>query len=131
MNKIFLACEAPDEEIREYALQSLKEVATYEYDHVETYFQKICMVTAAAANFESDRVGAQAFEFWTTLAELEVNLIKDQKPCKNYIANCKDDLLGLIFKGLLKINFEEDMDDDEWGHAISAACCLQTLASLL
>ena len=43
---------------------------------------------------------------------------------KNYINECKSDLLGLIFAGLLKINFEEDDDDDEWGHALSAACCL-------
>ena len=58
MDKIFLACDAPDEEIREYALQSLKEVVTFEYDTIEAFFQKICQVTAAAANSESDRVGA-------------------------------------------------------------------------
>lgn len=38
MDKIFLACEAPDEEIREYALQSLKEVASFEYESIEIYF---------------------------------------------------------------------------------------------
>ena len=34
-------------------------------------------------------------------------------------------------QGLLNITFEEDQDDDEWGHALSAACCLQKLAQLL
>jgi importin subunit beta-1 len=33
--------------------------------------------------------------------------------------------------GLLRINFEEDEDDDEWGHALSAACCLHMVAQLL
>jgi hypothetical protein len=36
----------------------------------------------------------------------------------------KEELLQLVFDGLLKINFEEDEDDDEWGHHLSAACCL-------
>jgi hypothetical protein len=31
----------------------------------------------------------------------------------------------MILQGLLVINFEEDEDDDDWGHALSAACCLQ------
>jgi hypothetical protein len=44
---------------------------------------------------------------------------------------CKNDLLQLIFEGLLKITFEEDEDDDEWGHSLSAACCLQRLSVLL
>ena len=28
------------------------------------------------------------------------------------------------------VNFEED-DEEEWGHALSAACCLQNVAKLL
>ena len=47
------------------------------------------------------------------------------------MAACKNDLLQLIFSGLLKITFEEDEDDDEWGHSLSAACCLQRLSVLL
>jgi importin subunit beta-1 len=37
----------------------------------------------------------------------------------------------MVLQGLLKINFEEEDDDDEWGHALSAACCLQKLSILL
>lgn len=124
MEKIFLACESADEEVRESAINTLQEVGTLQYDSVEVYFKQICLVTAAAAKSESDKVGAQAFEFWTTLAEDEQNRIVKGLPTKNYMGMCKTDLLQLIFDGLLKINFEEDEDDDEWGHALSAACCL-------
>jgi len=58
MEKIFLACESSDEEIRESALNTLQEVGTLQYDSVEVYFKQICQVTAAAANSESDKVGA-------------------------------------------------------------------------
>ena len=73
MDKIFIACNCADEEIREYGLNSLQEVATQQYDSIEIYFKQICAVTASAANSDSDKVGAQAFEFWTTLAEDEQN----------------------------------------------------------
>jgi importin subunit beta-1 len=102
-----------------------------EYDSVEAYFQQICQTTAAAANSENDKVGAQAFEFWTTLAEEEQERVVKGLPSKNYMNLCKGELLELIFVGLLKINFEEDEDDDEWGHALSAACCLQKMSILL
>jgi len=39
--------------------------------------------------------------------------------------------MPLVFTGLLKINFEEDEDDEVWGHSLSAACCLKILAQLL
>ena len=52
-------------------------------------------------------------------------------PIKGYVAGCKAQLLSQVKQGLLNITFEEDQDDDEWGHALSAACCLQKLAQLL
>ena len=50
---------------------------------------------------------------------------------KKYIENCKSELMPLVLGGLLKINFEEDEDDEVWGHSLSAACCLKILAQLL
>lgn len=39
--------------------------------------------------------------------------------------------MTLIFAGILTISFDEDEDDDEWGHSLSAACCLRKFALLL
>ena len=61
-----------DEEIQEYALHTLREIAIQQYECLELYFAKIQEVTTAAARSTSDRVGGQAYEFWTTLAEEEV-----------------------------------------------------------
>ena len=58
MEKIFMACESPDEEVQEFALTTLQEVGTQQYESVEIYFKQICVVTAAAANSESNKVGA-------------------------------------------------------------------------
>ena len=58
MEKIFVACDCPDDEVREYALNTLQEIATHQYDSVEIYFKQICTVTASAANSDNDKVGA-------------------------------------------------------------------------
>lgn len=124
MEKILQACLHPDEDIKEYALICLRDIAEKQYFCIEGYFQQICKVTGDAANSESSKVGASAFEFWTTLAEVETEMKSQNQPTKNLIDMCKGELLELIFAGILTINFEEDEDDDEWGHSVSALCCL-------
>ena len=91
----------------------------------------MCAATGAAAKSEQPKVGATAFEFWTALAEVETEKKQQGQPTKSYIDQCKGDLLELIFAGMLTITFEEDEDDDEWGHSLSAACCLRKFALLL
>lgn len=51
--------------------------------------------------------------------------------CQNYVAGCTESLLKMILQGISVINFEEDDDEEEWGHAMSASCCLQKLAMLI
>ena len=31
----------------------------------------------------------------------------------------------------MNVNFEEDEDEDDWGHAVAAGICLQHLAPLI
>ena len=131
MQKIFIACNSQDEDIQENGLSCLREVAVQEYESVEFYFKTICETTANAANSPSNKVGAQAYEFWTTHAEVELERKTKGTVYKKYIDNCKNELMPLVFSGLLKINFEEDEDDEVWGHSLSAACCLKILAQLL
>lgn len=60
-----------DEEVQEYALSCLREIAVQEYDCTQFFFNEICRVTEFGTQQASNKVGAQAFEFWTTLAEEE------------------------------------------------------------
>ena len=72
---------------------------------------KILEVTSQCMKSTSDRVGASAFEFWTTLAEAELEREEKNEVGKNYIQECKGQLVQLVLDGLLVINFEEDADD--------------------
>lgn len=81
-------------------------------------------VTEASSKSQSSRVGAQAFEFWTTLIQEEFKRKQKNQAINNYIAQVKPNLITLILSGLLVINFDQDEDADEWGHSLAAACCL-------
>lgn len=99
MAKVLTACASPDEEVQESALHCLREIGTQEYEFVELYFEQICQTTAAATKSKNNKVGAQSFEFWTTLAEEEAER-RSKNTCKQYIEKCKDELLQLVLGGL-------------------------------
>lgn len=111
-------------------MHCLREISIQEYENVKFYFEKICELTGKATKSKSSRVGAQAFEFWTSMAEEETERNK-KGTSQDYIASTQNQLLELVLEGLKVITFEEDEDDDEWGHALSAACCLQKMALLM
>lgn len=131
MERIIKACGLPDGDIQERGLQCLSEIGTQEYEHLDPYFIEIAKATEACSASDQDKVGAQAFEFWTSLTEHEINLKKNSSPCKDLVIKFKDSLVTLIFQGLVKADIEDGSEQDEWGHALAAACCLQAVAQIL
>jgi importin subunit beta-1 len=130
MSKIFESMQCNEEEIIESCLASLRDISTQEYDSIQYYFDKICEVTSQASQNPSDKVGAQAFEFWTTLIDDETERVAKNAQCYNYVSSCSPSLITMILKGLTMINFDDD-DDIEMGHSVSAGNTLQALALLI
>ena len=124
MERLFNSCTHQNEEIVENALHCIREITTQEYTSVKHYFNKICEVTSMLSKHSSPKVGAQAYEYWTTLIEDETERTLKGVECMGYIRSCSDNLIQLILEGLCIINFDEEDDDEDWGHALSAACCL-------
>ena len=131
MDRLFQACSHTNEEVVVNVLTCLREITIQEYDYIQYYFEKIGTITFALAMHPSSRVGAQAFEYWTTLVEEETERLQKKVTCLNYVKSCQDNLIQLILEGLCILNFEEDEDEGEWGHMLSASCCLQKLALLI
>ena len=72
-----------------------------------------------------------AFEFWSTFAEEELYRKTNEDGFKNYIEPARNELITMILQGITMINFDEEDDDDDWGHALSATCALQAMSPLL
>jgi hypothetical protein len=49
------------------------------------YFEKVCQVTGAASKSANNKIGAAAFEFWTSLSEEEIER-KTKGTSKNIIS---------------------------------------------
>jgi importin subunit beta-1 len=88
MARIFEAFQCQDEDTRVVAMQILVDVGRQEYDSVEFYFSKICEVTSTLARNDDEKVGAQAIEFWTSLAEEEQSRNLKRMSHKGYIPQC-------------------------------------------
>lgn len=131
MGKIFEALENKNDSIRETAMQCLVEVGRQEYNYVTHYFQKIAEVTSKAAMHDESKVGAQGIEFWTTIAEEELQRERKGVGSMHYIQNCKNDLIQLLLTGIQNVTIEDDDDDMDWGVNMSSGCCLQKISQLL
>lgn len=135
MDRVFQAMDCNEEETQEHILKCLIEICTQEYDHLQHFFQRVCLITQQASRSENPRIACMAYEFWTNLIEEEIE--RKQKAdliCLDYIIKCKEDLIELIQQGLLKIDDEEEdaVDlDQEQGPCLSAGLCLQALALLI
>lgn len=72
MSKIFEACECQDEDVQENSLMCLREIAVQEYEYIDLYFVKVCQVTGNLSKSQNSKIGAASYEFWTALAEEEI-----------------------------------------------------------
>lgn len=79
-------------------MQTLVEVGRQEYEYVENYFTQISTATAKAARSDSEKVGAQGIEFWTSLAEEEYERKRKNGFVKDYIAKCGTELVNLLIE---------------------------------
>ncbi len=121
-----------DEDIRIIAMQTLVEIAREEYDSVEFFFDQICKITSEGARGEDQKLGSQAIEFWTSLAEVEYELMKKGGNAKGYINKCCQMLINLNIECIQRVIIEdEDDEDDELGVATSAGCCLAAISLII
>ena len=113
-------------------MQIFVEIAKKEYDIVEFYLQLFLEATSYCAKSDDEKIGTQAIEFWTSLAEEEYLRVKKNGHNKNYIAQVTSLLLSLLLECIQKLNIQdEDDDSDEMGVALSAGCCINAISVLV
>jgi hypothetical protein len=58
----------------------------------------VCQLTGTTARGDDEKLGAQAIEFWTSLAEEEYSRMKKGGNAKEYIGKCNQMLVGLLIE---------------------------------
>ena len=113
-------------------MQCLVEVGRQEYNWMATYIERICQVTDNLARNDVPEVGSQSIEFWTTIAEVEIQREEKQGQMHNFVRTYKDFLLKLLLDGISNVQIEdEDEAEEEWGVNLASGCCLVKVSLLV
>lgn len=113
-------------------MQTLVELAREEYDSVEFFFDQVTQITAEAARGEDEKLGAQAIEFWTSLAEEEHRRMRKGGNVKGYINSQCAALVALLIECIQRVAIEDENDeDDELGVATASGCCLAAVSMVI
>lgn len=134
---IVKATKSKYESVRVKGYQCIVRTASNYYEFLSEYMMGIYESTFNAVQNDSEAVGMQALEFWTSLAEEELFLIEEafERPeragkCANYIEKVGKQLCELLMNHCL-IKQEEEQEEDARNLATAGALCLGYLAQCL
>uniref|UniRef100_A0A7S2R3W5 Importin N-terminal domain-containing protein n=1 Tax=Rhizochromulina marina TaxID=1034831 RepID=A0A7S2R3W5_9STRA len=129
-----IACEATQGEpkTRQLAFECLARIAALYYRHLAAYIETIYGLCMESISSDSEDVGLMAIEFWSTVADVEVEIQEEERDEKlgNYVsAAAKGGLVHRLLETMCKQ--EEDADADDWNLPNAAAVCLGPIAQTI
>ncbi|KAI9921613.1 hypothetical protein PsorP6_002183 [Peronosclerospora sorghi] len=140
MEKICGATQSPDLRTRVVAYECIAAIATMYYEYLAEYMETLCRLTFHAISNDQDEVGLQSLEFWSSMCDVELDLIEEMNyaehegrtdfiPCNYYVQTVLTTLIPLLTETLKKQ--EDDQDEDSWNLSMAAATCLALVAQVV
>ena len=136
------ATQSADSGVRAAAYECIIQIAFQYYDKLQAYMQTLFQLTFATIRNDEEKVALQAIEFWSTLAEEEMELNDvaaelaeagqtppPESACVGYVNAALEHLVPLLTETLTKQDEEVELDDDQWNLSMSGATCLQLVAN--
>jgi importin subunit beta-1 len=137
-----VVCEATQAnvtQIRVAAFECLVKIAALYYDKIGNWMQNIFNITLEAMKKDEELVAQQAVEFWSTVCDVEVDILlemdeyvsmkeKPPRTCLNYIKGAMKFLIPVLMECLTKQE-GEDQDEDAWNVSTAAGTCLALIAT--
>lgn len=141
MQKVCEATQSPDLRTRVVAYECIAAIATLYYEYLADYMETLCKLTFGAITSDQDEVGLQSLEFWSSMCDVELDLIDDMHyaelegradtatPCLYYVQTVLATLIPILTEALKQQ--EEDQDEDSWNLSMAAATCLALVAQVV
>lgn len=136
------ATQSLDSGVRAAAYECIVQIAFQYYDKLQTYMQTLFQLTFATIRSDEEKVALHAIEFWSTLAEEEMELndmaaeLADsgrspppESTCVGYVNAALEHLVPLLTETLTRQDEDAEVDDDNWNISMSGATCLQLVAN--
>jgi importin subunit beta-1 len=123
MTVVFEATQAPSTEVRKVAFECLVKIASLYYKYLAKYMQVIFDITVAAAKCSEEQVALQAVEFWSTIAEVESDILEEKSnQCQFFIQSAIKPLCALLLELLTRQ--DEYAEEGELNISNAAGTCL-------
>ncbi|GAB9473868.1 Importin subunit beta [Globisporangium polare] len=138
MSKICEATQSQDLRTRVVSYECIATIATLYYEYLAEYMDTLCKLTFNAITTDQDEVGLQSLEFWSSMCDIEMELIEEMQyaelegeadsviPCQYYVQTVLGTLIPILTETLKQQ--EEDQDEDSWNLSMAAATCLALVA---
>lgn len=122
MQVICETTQAPSADVRKAAFECLVRIGALYYRHLPNYIKAIFDITVAAGKNDQEPVALQAIEFWSTVAEVEADLIEEELECHNFVQAAITPLCLLLLELLTRQ--DEHADEGELNISNAAGTCL-------
>lgn len=142
MQAICEATQCPDARVRAAAYECIVNIAFQYYSKLRDYMPTLFQITFETIKKDDENVALQALEFWSTVAEEEIELLDEQadyndrnepvpedRECMRYIAGALEHLAPMLTEVMAKQ--DEDSDEDTWNLSMAAGTCLTLVANTI
>ena len=121
------------------AFECLTEIAALYYDKLSEYMDTIFQLTVQAIQQDEEDVAKQAIEFWTSLCEVEIEILDEMedarlkgvpppRTCTRYMQAAIEHLGPVLLEALTKQDEDADAEDEHCNISMVASLCLSTVA---
>ncbi len=137
MNALMEATRCDDANVRIVAYDGIVQIAILYYSKVQDYMTNLYQLTTNTIKQDNEEVAKAAIEFWTSLCEVEQDLIDEEaemrqrglpvsRPCMRYVDAAMQHLAPFLFETLTKQN--EDPDFDDFTLQMAGQLCLTSVS---
>ena len=106
MQRLFEASKIDDEEILESIMEALNDIVRVNYDYMPDYIMEIGQLTTLLIDSQHDKPAQLEIEVWSTISEVELARIQQNKDHKFIIQNFHESIINIMIKGLEKFDTE-------------------------
>lgn len=137
MHALMEATRCEDANVRIAAYEGICQSALLYYAKLQDYMTNLYQLTTNSIQQDSEEVAKQAIEFWTSLCEVEQDLLDEEvecrarglpveRPCMRYVDAAMQHLAPILFQTLTKQ--EEDHDIDDYTLQMAGQLCLMSIS---
>lgn len=138
MTALMEATRSQDSKVRMMAYEAIVQIAVLYYSKLQEFMTTLYQLTTnTIQNDSEDDVVKSAIEFWTSLCEVEQDLIDETRelqaqglspasPCMQYVAAATPHLVPILVTTLTKQ--QEDADDEDFTVHMAGQLCLTNIS---